>query len=187
MVDELNALLNERERRVMRAVAKAGDLAHGLKTPRAVLADEAQEARAAGQERVKLNCSKEGEQIVITIDDDGPGIDPSIQEAIMQRGVRADEGVPGSGLGLAIVRDVSEIYGGSISLGASPMGVPTAKAAGSERGQTLSSIPLSTTCVDSLYDLKDGKRHNHQLQYRQQPDFQHRHYRHRIGVPQTAA
>lgn len=71
---------------------------------------------------VKLTCSKEGEQIVILVDDDGPGIDPSIQEAIMQRGVRADEAVPGSGLGLAIVRDLAEVYGGSISLEASPMG-----------------------------------------------------------------
>jgi signal transduction histidine kinase len=40
----------------------------------------------------------------------------------MQRGVRADEAAPGSGLGLAIVRDIAEIYRGSISLEASPMG-----------------------------------------------------------------
>jgi len=72
--------------------------------------------------KVKLTCSKEGEQMVIVVDDDGPGIDPSVQEAIMQRGVRADEAVPGSGQGLAIVRDVAETYGGSISLGTSPLG-----------------------------------------------------------------
>src|SRR5258708_31873572 len=51
VVDELNALLDERERRVARAVAKAGDLAHGLKTPLAVLAHEAQQGRAAGHEQ----------------------------------------------------------------------------------------------------------------------------------------
>jgi signal transduction histidine kinase len=50
LVDGLNALLDERERRVARAVAKAGDLAHGLKTPLAVLAHEADQVRAAGQE-----------------------------------------------------------------------------------------------------------------------------------------
>jgi signal transduction histidine kinase len=72
--------------------------------------------------RVKLTCSKEGEQVVIIVDDDGPGIEPSMREAIMQRGVRADEAAPGSGLGLAIVRDIAEIYRGSISLEASPMG-----------------------------------------------------------------
>jgi signal transduction histidine kinase len=49
LVDDLNALLDDRERRVERALAKAGDLAHGLKTPLAVLAHEAARAAAAGQ------------------------------------------------------------------------------------------------------------------------------------------
>jgi signal transduction histidine kinase len=217
LVDDLNALLEERERRVARAIAKAGDLAHGLKTPLAVLSHEAQQVRAAGHERlaveidqqidrmrrqidyhlaharsaasaaspaarasiadsaeglvralerlhaerdlcieidapashafrgqredldemlgnvldnackwaraqVRLTCSKEGEQIVIVVDDDGPGIEPSMREAVMQRGIRADEAAQGSGLGLAIVRDLAEIHGGSISLEESPMG-----------------------------------------------------------------
>jgi Histidine kinase-, DNA gyrase B-, and HSP90-like ATPase len=72
--------------------------------------------------RVRLTCSKEGERIVIAIDDDGPGIEPSMREAVLRRGVRADEAAQGSGLGLAIVRDLAEIYGGSISLEESPMG-----------------------------------------------------------------
>ena len=37
LVDDLNALLEHREAAVARAIAKAGDLAHGLKTPLAVL------------------------------------------------------------------------------------------------------------------------------------------------------
>jgi signal transduction histidine kinase len=49
LVDDLNLLLEERERRVARAVAKAGDLAHGLKTPLAVLAKDIDDADAAGQ------------------------------------------------------------------------------------------------------------------------------------------
>jgi len=59
---------------------------------------------------------------VIAVDDDGPGIEPSMRESVMRRGVAADEAAPGSGLGLAIVRDLAEIYGGSISLEVSPMG-----------------------------------------------------------------
>src|SRR5258707_4119593 len=43
VVDELNALVDERERRGARAVAKAGDLSHGLKTPMAGLAPEGQQ------------------------------------------------------------------------------------------------------------------------------------------------
>jgi signal transduction histidine kinase len=72
--------------------------------------------------RVRLTCSKEGEQIVIVVDDDGPGIEPSMREAVLRRGVRADEVAQVSGLGLAIVRDIAKIYGGSISLEKSPMG-----------------------------------------------------------------
>lgn len=49
LVDDLNALLAERDLRVARAVARAGDLAHGLKTPLAVLAQDVQRAEIAGQ------------------------------------------------------------------------------------------------------------------------------------------
>src|SRR5205085_7636178 len=52
LVDDVNALLDERERRVKRAVAKAGDLAHGLKTPLAVLTYEAQQGRRAGHKEL---------------------------------------------------------------------------------------------------------------------------------------
>jgi signal transduction histidine kinase len=49
LVDDLNGLLEDRERRVARAAARAGDLAHGLKTPLAILAQEVARAEAAGQ------------------------------------------------------------------------------------------------------------------------------------------
>ena len=48
LVDDLNALLDHRDQTVRRAIAKAGDLAHALKTPLAVLAHEAEVADAAG-------------------------------------------------------------------------------------------------------------------------------------------
>ena len=49
LVDDLNALLDHRDQTVRRAIAKAGDLAHALKTPLAVLAHEAEIADGAGQ------------------------------------------------------------------------------------------------------------------------------------------
>jgi signal transduction histidine kinase len=52
LVDDLNTLLDQREQAVHRAVAKAGDLAHGLKTPLALLALEAERASATGQAEV---------------------------------------------------------------------------------------------------------------------------------------
>jgi signal transduction histidine kinase len=49
LVDNVNAMLDERTRAVTRAHAVAGDLAHGLKTPLALLLREAELLRAAGQ------------------------------------------------------------------------------------------------------------------------------------------
>jgi signal transduction histidine kinase len=217
LVDDLNALLDHRDQTVKRAIAKAGDLAHALKTPLAVLAHEAEVAEAAGQaelavvmrqqidrmqrqmdyhlaharaaasgaapgarcgvlvsaeglartllrlhaerglaidvavdpahsvrveredldemlgnlldnackwgrSRIAIASASAGAAVVVTVDDDGPGLEPSMRDLVLQRGVRADEAAPGSGLGLAIVRDLAELYGGSISLGASPSG-----------------------------------------------------------------
>jgi signal transduction histidine kinase len=72
--------------------------------------------------RVEVHSRAIESGIEITVDDDGPGLDPSLRETVVQRGVRADEAAPGSGLGLAIVRDLAELYGGLIALGPSPVG-----------------------------------------------------------------
>jgi signal transduction histidine kinase len=72
--------------------------------------------------RIAVASEASGGAIVITVDDDGPGLDASMREAVLQRGVRADEAAPGSGLGLAIVRDLAGLYGGSIALSGSPSG-----------------------------------------------------------------
>jgi signal transduction histidine kinase len=216
LVNDLNALLDDRERRVAKALAKAGDLAHGLKTPLAVLAHEADALAAAGHSelataigqqvdrmrrqveyhlvqaraaatdrtttrvaiaeviqalvrtlkrlyaarglaievdvpadpqvqirredldeilgnvldnackwaraRVVVRASWLDGRLVVTVDDDGPGLVASMRDAVLQRGVRADEAAPGSGFGLAIARDLLESYGGDIALEASPLG-----------------------------------------------------------------
>lgn len=215
LVNDLNALLDDRERAVTRAIATAGDLAHGLKTPLAVLLREAERAEdeevaasirqqvermrrhvdyhlaharataSAGtapgvrcsvsesaealartmrqlhadrgltidvnvaaeesirgrredldemlgnlldnackwaRSRVRVESSLVDGNVVIVVDDDGAGLDPSMRDAVLQRGVRADETAPGSGLGLAIVRDLADLYGGSITLLGSPLG-----------------------------------------------------------------
>jgi signal transduction histidine kinase len=217
LVNDLNALLDHRERIVSRAIAKAGDLAHGLKTPLAVLSHESDRAAAAGHDelasivaqqvermrrqidyhlaharaaasgaapgarcsvkasadgiartllrlhadrgvaihvnvpaqhamrgqredldeilgnlldnacawarsRVIVTSAADEGTLVIDVDDDGPGLPPAMWETVLQRGVRADEAAPGSGFGLAIVRDLAELYGGSIALGRAPAG-----------------------------------------------------------------
>ena len=72
--------------------------------------------------RVVVSSTAADGQVVIDVDDDGRGLEPSMREAVLQRGVRADEAAPGSGLGLGIVRDLVELHGGSIVLGQSPLG-----------------------------------------------------------------
>jgi signal transduction histidine kinase len=71
---------------------------------------------------VKIQSVQENGAVVLTVDDDGPGLPSSIRDQVLQRGVRADEAAPGSGLGLAIVRDLAQLYEGTITLGDSPMG-----------------------------------------------------------------
>lgn len=48
VIDRLNVMLEDRERAIARAQAAAGDLAHALKTPLALLMREADTARSAG-------------------------------------------------------------------------------------------------------------------------------------------
>lgn len=63
LVNDLNSLLEHRERIVRRALAKAGDLAHGLKTPLAVLGQEADRADAAGQQETASTISLQVERM----------------------------------------------------------------------------------------------------------------------------
>jgi signal transduction histidine kinase len=62
------------------------------------------------------------EQLLITVNDDGPGLPPEELETVIKRGKRLDENKPGSGLGLSIVSDLSEMYDGSFKLDNVPSG-----------------------------------------------------------------
>jgi signal transduction histidine kinase len=62
------------------------------------------------------------EQMTLTVDDDGPGLPPDRWSDALKRGQRMDEHTPGSGLGLSIVDELARAYGGSVTLGASPLG-----------------------------------------------------------------
>ena len=74
------------------------------------------------ESRIEVRVQHEKDRLVLTIDDDGKGIAADQREAMLHRGVRADEQVPGTGLGLAIVDDLARMYGGQLALGESPRG-----------------------------------------------------------------
>jgi signal transduction histidine kinase len=63
LVDDLNTLLEHREEVVRRARAKAADLAHGLKTPLALLAREAENARGQGDAVAAAGISEQVERM----------------------------------------------------------------------------------------------------------------------------
>ena len=58
----------------------------------------------------------------IIVDDDGRGLSETERAQVARRGQRLDESKPGSGLGLSIVADLAGLYGGSLTLGAAPIG-----------------------------------------------------------------
>ena len=63
-----------------------------------------------------------GSMLLIKIEDDGPGLSEAEAEEVLRRGVRLDEKQPGSGLGLDIVKELVDVYGGSLRLKPSVLG-----------------------------------------------------------------
>ena len=209
LVEETNALIAGNRRVVERARTAVGNLAHGLKTPLAVITNEASQvggepgrvlseqagrmraqieayldrariaagsrtfsdtdaretiatlaaaiAKIAPDRRIELqaapvrfegerhdleevagnlieNATKwarrlvlvtlggEGERLVLTVEDDGPGLSEDAAREALRRGVRLDETTEGSGLGLSIVRDIVGEYGGDLKLDRSDLG-----------------------------------------------------------------
>ncbi|WP_245269518.1 sensor histidine kinase [Allorhizobium undicola] len=59
---------------------------------------------------------------IITIADDGPGVDPANREKVLRRGEHLGSEQAGSGLGLAICSDIVTAYGGSIGLSKASLG-----------------------------------------------------------------
>lgn len=64
----------------------------------------------------KVICAihADDEIYIISVEDDGTGLQDDDIHGLTQRGTRLDENVEGHGLGLAIVGDIVKLYGGSI-------------------------------------------------------------------------
>lgn len=70
--------------------------------------------------RVRCAIRPEGQGLLLSVEDDGPGMSEDEMAQAFERGTRLDEQVPGHGLGLAIVHDLVESYGGGVALDRSP-------------------------------------------------------------------
>jgi signal transduction histidine kinase len=77
-----------------------------------------------GQVGVRLDAERNetGTLLLICIDDNGAGLSDEDAHKVLRRGVRLDEKTPGSGLGLDIVKELVDVYGGSLELKRSTLG-----------------------------------------------------------------
>lgn len=82
-------------------------------------------------DNVALRGERTADQLIVTVDDDGPGIPSEKREDVFRPFFRLDEArnldESGTGLGLAIARDIARAHGGDITLGDSPLGGLQAK------------------------------------------------------------
>lgn len=219
LIDDLNNLLAASGEQILRARAQAGNIAHGLKTPLAILVDEARQLALKGEEQsaaiIRDQCRRMQSQIdyqiararaaaprakpgitasliesadsvvralarlhverglrieneiadgvlvacevqdlnemlanlvdnackhaktrvrirredrslpgfvTVVVEDDGPGLPPEAWEVVFNVGAQWGDRGAGSGLGLPIVRDLVQLYGGTIRLGHSDLG-----------------------------------------------------------------
>ncbi len=72
--------------------------------------------------RVRVQAERLQGGVRLRVDDDGPGFPQHMREALLQRGVRADEQREGQGIGLSVVQDIVRAYGGRIELTDAPLG-----------------------------------------------------------------
>lgn len=72
--------------------------------------------------RVLIFGDRTAEGRTMSVEDDGPGIEPTQMSAVFERGARLDESGGGHGLGLAIAKDLAEATGAEICLARSKLG-----------------------------------------------------------------
>jgi signal transduction histidine kinase len=91
---------------------------------RNLLSNASRHAGSGG--RVVLSARADGAGLVVSVDDDGPGIPPQQRERVFDRFHRSeqarDRASGGSGLGLGIARSIVELHGGRIWVDDSPLG-----------------------------------------------------------------
>jgi signal transduction histidine kinase len=76
-------------------------------------------ASKTGAPKVVLSAKREGNQLLLQVADNGPGIPERDRKRVLERFVRLEEGrsLPGSGLGLSLVAAVARLHHGTIELG----------------------------------------------------------------------
>jgi two-component system sensor histidine kinase PhoQ len=74
-----------------------------------------------GRKTIRISV-RDNPSLVITVEDDGPGIKPEGRQKLLQRGVRADQKQPGQGIGLDIVNEIVKLYEAELVISESFLG-----------------------------------------------------------------
>jgi signal transduction histidine kinase len=69
-----------------------------------------------GPRGIAVKVANEGDRVLLSVTDQGPGIPESMRDRVVERFVRLDQSrtVPGSGLGLSLVAAVARLHGGEL-------------------------------------------------------------------------
>jgi two-component system, OmpR family, sensor kinase len=73
---------------------------------------------------IALECARQGDEVVVAVSDEGPGLTPGEEQQVFERFTRGSRGqsTPGTGLGLAIVATLVRRWGGSARITNRPAG-----------------------------------------------------------------
>lgn len=87
-----------------------------------VLGNLIDNACKACRNQVAISAEQNERWLLITVEDDGPGIEPEARNRILLRGQRADSYQPGQGIGLAVTVDILDSYGAELDIGSAALG-----------------------------------------------------------------
>jgi signal transduction histidine kinase len=124
--DEARRLREAIGLRVDTTAVSAGRGRRGRGGLRRVLRNLGDNAARHAAGRLAFSLAERDGQVLLWVDDDGPGIPEADRARVFERFVRLDDARArddgGSGLGLAIVAELAAVHGGTIAVAASPLG-----------------------------------------------------------------
>ncbi|WP_435102214.1 ATP-binding protein [Halarchaeum sp. P4] len=85
------------------------------------LLTNAVEHNDADAPHVRVSAERDGDAVIVTVGDNGPGIEPERRDAVFELGEKGDES-GGTGVGLNICERVVSSYGGEMHIGESSLG-----------------------------------------------------------------
>lgn len=81
-----------------------------------IIGNLAENACKYGHRQVCVRAEPRGEEVLLTVADDGPGVPEALREAVLHRGARADTNTTGQGIGLAVVAELLEAWEGRLAI-----------------------------------------------------------------------